>query len=387
MSEHKPLPAFAAYSGASRPKILFIAEAWGESEAQARLPLVGASGQEFWRMLGEAQPELAPELHAKASQGMRYGLAWARQRGDWMEEAGIGFTNVLNLQPPGNRIEALCLSKKELPGDYKASPISQGKFLHSQYMPELARLFEEIKLLQPNLIICLGNTASWAILQATNIGSIRGTISAARAPEIFGLKTLPTYHPAGVLRNWSWRPIVCMDLAKAFREGEFPEIRRPERQVLVSPSISEAEAWVQSTLSGPAPKYLACDIETESKQIKCVGFGRSPSEAVVIPFAFCGGAGPSYWPTASDERRAWECVRALLESPIPKVFQNGMYDLQYLLRVGLAPRALLEDTMLLHHSLWPEMNKGLGFLGSIYTSENSWKLMNRQKADTEKRDE
>jgi hypothetical protein len=43
--------------------------------------------------------------------------------------------------------------------------------------------------------------------------------------------------------------------------------------------------------------------------------------------------------------------------------------------------------MLLHHSLFPEMLKGLGFLGSIYTNEQSWKLMSRPKADTEKRDE
>jgi hypothetical protein len=33
------------------------------------------------------------------------------------------------------------------------------------------------------------------------------------------------------------------------------------------------------------------------------------------------------------------------------------------------------------------MNKGLGFLASIYSNESSWKLMRRRKADTEKADE
>jgi len=64
-----------------------------------------------------------------------------------------------------------------------------------------------------------------------------------------------------------------------------------------------------------------------------------------------------------------------------------MYDLQYILPLGIAARANLEDTMLLHHSHYPEMKKGLGFLGSIYTSEPAWKLMRTMKADTEKRDE
>jgi len=43
--------------------------------------------------------------------------------------------------------------------------------------------------------------------------------------------------------------------------------------------------------------------------------------------------------------------------------------------------------MLLHHALYPELPKGLGFLGSIYTNEASWKLMRRERSDTVKRDE
>jgi hypothetical protein len=42
-----------------------------------------------------------------------------------------------------------------------------------------------------------------------------------------------------------------------------------------------------------------------------------------------------------------------------------------------------DDTMLLHHALYPEMQKDLGFLGSIYTNEASWKI-NHKKKDTVK---
>lgn len=43
------------------------------------------------------------------------------------------------------------------------------------------------------------------------------------------------------------------------------------------------------------------------------------------------------------------------------------------------------DTMLLHHALQPEALKNLGFLGSIYSDEGSWKDM--RKAKTTKRDD
>jgi hypothetical protein len=44
------------------------------------------------------------------------------------------------------------------------------------------------------------------------------------------------------------------------------------------------------------------------------------------------------------------------------------------------------DTMLLHHAMYPELPKSLGFLGSIYTNESAWKLM-RQDSEELKRDE
>jgi len=198
-------------------------------------------------------------------------------------------------------------------------------------------------------------------------------------------KVLATYHPAGVMRQWSWRTIVVSDLIKALREGQFPEVRRPAREVEVNPSLSEVEAIVHQLLTNPPP-LMAVDIETEGGQIKCIGFGWARNKALVVPFVDRAASGYSYWPKA-DERRAWDLCEQLLASPIPKLFQNGMYDLQYLLRAGLRVAACRHDTMLLHHSLFPEMKKGLGFLGSVYTDEPAWKLMRLAKADTIKRDE
>lgn len=351
-------------------------------------------------MLGQALPDCEPELHAEICAQHRYGLSWVGDRERWLAAAAIAMTNVLAFRPPGNKLEALCGTKLEVGTGYNYPPIAKGKYLRTEYLGELERLREELLSFAPNLVIALGNTACWALLRATNIGSIRGTVAWSVPFEIESeweerfkvegkicLKVLPTYHPAGVMRNWSWRPIVIADLMKAAREGQFPEIRRPERTVTVNPTLTEVLAFAQRVLQAP-PALLAVDIETEGGQIKCIGFAPSRGEALVVPFWDKGKAGWSYWDDTQSEWAAWNAVQVMLESPVPKVFQNGLYDLQYILKTGIRPAALYEDTMLLHHSLYPELQKGLGFLGSIYTAEASWKLMNRRgKQDSEKRDE
>ena len=385
---HQALPPFAAWAGSRHPKLLIIGEAWGEAEAQAHEPFVGTSGKELWRMLGEAIPA-EPQLRIQADESLNYGITWIKHRHEWLEACGIAFTNVLAFRPPDNDLGRICQPRLQLTGRALAWPaLSKGKYLPEEYFGELDRLAAELEAVKPNLVVLAGNTACWSLLRATNIGSIRGTVTlGGEGLDLPNLKALPTYHPAGVLRQWAWRPIVVADLMKAWREAERPELVRPRRWILVNPTLEECQQWVASTLS-QTPHLLACDIETGAGQIKCVGFSRNRSESLVIPFVdFGAGKEGSYWRSEAEELSAWECVRKLLESGFPLCFQNGLYDLQYLLRLGFHPRNVREDTMLLHHSLHPELQKGLGFLGSIYTNEASWKLMRRQRPDTEKRDE
>jgi uracil-DNA glycosylase len=364
-------------------QIVLVGEAWGREEELCRKPFVGAAGQELWRMLGEANPLVAPGLHAQVASQL-HSPGWFRPREEWLFAAGIAITNVLSFRPMANSLDSLCVKKAELPKDYKFPPLVRGKYLHPQWLPELDRLEKELADWKPNLVVAMGNTASWALLQSTNIGAIRGTIS--RAAALTTSKVLPTYHPASVLYQWSWRPILVADLMKAFREAKFPEIRRPARTVKINPTLEDLQQVLQKFRQNP-PGIVACDIETERGQIKCVGFGWSPSEALVVPFVDWTRPGHSYWKSLQAEWEAWKFVEAILMSEVPKVGQNFLYDIQYLSRVGIRMRNILHDTMLRHHSIFPELQKGLGFLGSIYTDEASWKLMRKQKMDTEKRDE
>jgi hypothetical protein len=98
--------------------------------------------------------------------------------------------------------------------------------------------------------------------------------------------------------------------------------------------------------------------------------------AIVIPFDDERSKGGSYWPTREIESAAWRYIRdVLIDGSIPKLFQNGLYDIAFLWRsYGIGVLGCREDTMLLSHALQPESLKGLGYLSSIYTDHGSWKV-------------
>lgn len=248
---HVPLPPFTATSGPRTAKLMVVGEAWGKTEAELRRPLVGESGKEFFRMLGEAIPEWSSlESYYEMSKLMGLeGGAWSKRRERFLEDTSILLTNVFALRPEANNLETLCLpgTKKDLPAGYPDYPsLSQKRrYLHPEFFGEVERLYEEIRTVRPNLILTLGNTALWALNKTQNISSVRGAIgrssTVGRGQEPGYFKVLPTYHPTGVLRNWSWRTIVLVDLMKAQREMAFAEIRRPARKILIDPSINEVE--------------------------------------------------------------------------------------------------------------------------------------------------
>lgn len=335
--------------------IAIVGEAWGQDEERARAPFVGYSGSELTRMLDEAG----------------------------IHRSSCLLTNVFNIHPPGNKVEWFCGPKAEAIPGYPA--LTKSKYVRQEFSDELDRLREEIDSCAPNIIIALGNTASWALLGRTTISKYRGTtgISTHTAP---GYKVLATYHPAAVCRQWELRPVTVLDLMKALRESEYPELRRTPREVWIEPTLADLETFYEQHIAGAS--ILSVDIETAGDQITCIGFAPSPAVALVVPVSDKRRKARSYWPTGEDEKAAWEFIRRVLgSSDPPKLFQNGLYDIAFLWRAyGIRVMGATHDTMLLHHALQPESLKGLGFLGSIYCDEGAWKEM-REKVTTIKRDE
>lgn len=338
--------------GPRNAKIAFVGEAPGENEEALGLPFVGRAGWLFDDMLEQAEIN--------------------------RHEAFI--TNVFFTRPPQNKLDYFLRPRSDPHALHNLPAVSAGKYLHRDLLPEVQRLYSELESVKPNLIVALGNTASWAILGRSGISKIRGTVVQSR----FG-KVLPTYHPAAVTRQFELRPIVVADLLKAKHELEFPDIRRPNREIIVEPDLYTISEFYERHAT--RARILAADIETKNMQITEIGFAVSKSLALVIPFVDERKFERHYWRTPEEEVAAWKWTQRFLALPQPKVFQNGMYDIQYLRRYGFRLRNCLHDTMILHHAMHPEMLKGLGFMGSIYTNEPAWKLMRTRGEEVLKREE
>lgn len=262
----------------------------------------------------------------------------------------------------------------------------KNKYMPAQYAHHLYSFYKEVNRVNPNLIIAAGSTAAWALCGSAGIKAIRGAsmaaVQSALTPVGCGydrqFQVLPTYHPSTILKDWSLRPVFLSDLDKARRYSTNPLVRRPERIIWIEPTLADLQIFEDNFILHS--DRLSIDIETANEQITCIGFAVGPSVAIVIPFF--SRARKNYWRTQADEMAAWSYVRRWCQMK-PSVFQNGMYDMNWLWRrYGIPCIGAAHDTMLLHHALQPEMQKGLGFLGSLYTDEASWKFM-RKSAKTE----
>ena len=297
-------------------KIVLVGEAWGAKEHLFAHAFVGPSGAELARMLAESN--LAPELHTKYPSELDMIQYWAKAKRD----ADIDIANVFDFHPPDNKIELCFTNAKD--GIATLPALKPGKYVRPDLLYHVENLWRKLDSAKPNLIIAFGNTACWAILGEAKISVIRGTVKIS--PRL-GFKVLPTYHPSAVLHQWNLRTIVLSDLEKAKREAEFGDIKRIERWLTVEPTLSEIANW----LDRPAD-FFAVDIETKfRKQISMIGFARSDKDALVIPFIDENKPDWNYWPTIETEMQAWRLADMALKKPVPKVFQNGIFDLTHLL--------------------------------------------------------
>jgi uracil-DNA glycosylase len=344
MSSGKRVEAY----GPRDAKIVVVGEAPGETEERHGVPFCGNSGEELKNMMEEVG----------------------------LQKLDCYLTNVFKIRPPGNKLDSWLCGKKDLPPDYNLPALSQGKYLQAEFVPFLKELEEELAGLKPNLILLCGGTATWALGLGT-ITRARGVVT----PTRFG-KALGIYHPAAILRNWAYRPITLADLQKAKYESQFPEIKRPRRELWIEPTLAETVEFFHLYLNS-APE-VSFDIENKGRIVTCISLAPSAHHSICIPLFDPQSSDGSYW-TREEEWVIWSMLRHLLQTrprlPITKggvrlIAQNGLYDIQHLAEdCKLFIPQLAEDTMLLHHVLHPEMQKGLGFLGSVYTNELSWKHM------------
>lgn len=361
--------------------VMLIGEAWGENEQKIQRAFVGSSGIQLLKMLDEA------EVIKLTFQDKTYIARYYKEYDPWLIDAvwqlhpELHRSNVFQQHPPGNKLEFFCGGKTEGIAGY--GPLLKSKYVRREFQTELDRLGDEILSIDPNLVVCLGNSALWALTGHTGITKYRGT-TVTSSHTISGYKLLCTYHPSAVLRQWEIRPTTIIDLACINREKDFGHVQRPHCEIWIEPEIEDIRRFIKENIH--MGELLSVDIETSGTQITCIGFAPRRDLALVVPFFDPRKASRSYWPTQELEHECWKLVgQVLSDSAIPKLFQNGMFDIAFIWRTqGIRVMGAKEDTMLLSHAQQPEALKGLAYLGSLHTSHGPWKT--ERKSDTIKRD-
>lgn len=341
-------------------KLVIVGDCWGQQETTLQHPFVGTAGQELFRCLhGAGYP--VPFLPYTFNSPVRMLRMW--------ENSKITLLSVFNECPPDNDVEFFYTRE---PNNTFNSRRFANKihYVKPEYESHVKQLHETLQELKPNIIIALGNSALWALGLPASISKLRGNVT----DSPFG-KVLPTHSPASVLRNWSQRIVTILDLHKALRESEYPEIRTLPREIWTRPSIENLWDWWR--LYGSKAELLAFDIETVlNRQISEISFASDSTHALHVPLFYKENKQyVNWWQTPQEEVKAWKFIKMVLESDVPKICQNGIqYDALWLVKeMNIPVKNIQHCTMQMSHAWALELEKSLRFLGSIFLSEREWK--------------
>lgn len=312
------------YEGPTDAKILCVGEAPGGEEVGQGRPFVGKSGSLLERYL---------ERHGVHREEVR-------------------LANLCQYRPYNNEFKRL-LGSDHLKGG-------------------LNELEEEIRSNNYNVIIALG---AWPLYYLTGEAGVKNrkkipgtgimTYRGSRLPAVerFGgesQKVFATMHPAYVLRNWRMNPVFHVDLGHAVEDSHFPELRYPEYDEFIDPSADVLFDLTQESLNS---RWLAVDIETfPGGRFSCVGWA---------------------WYNEDEDRYKAVCItykradlhhyaQRIWESPTPKIFQYGTYDISFMSKfygweIGGYYDRVGWDTYVASASIYPDYPRSLEFLCSMYT--------------------
>ncbi len=150
-------------TGSAEARLFFIGEAPGKNEDEQGIPFVGASGKFLNEMLG--------------SIGLR--------------REDIYITNTVKYRPPKNR-----------------DPLPEEKQACRKW------LLDQIRLIDPELIIPLGRHALEYLLPDVRISEAHGQVFTREFPDLGTRTFFPLYHPAAALYNGSLRATLKEDFLK-----------------------------------------------------------------------------------------------------------------------------------------------------------------------------
>ena len=178
-------------------------------------------------------------------------------------------------------------------------------------------------------------------------------------------KVLPTLTPTSVSFVPADRLIAIWDLKKAKENSDKSEYKEPERTMHINPSVLEVENFLQYCKMSDNP-LVSIDIETLNGAVFCIGFAPTTDVAMCINFDNR---------TVEEEVELWRlCSNFLADPSITKIGQNFIFDMWFLaFKHNCFVQGPIEDTMVAHHIVYPDLPKGLGVLTTLHTDEPYYK--------------
>jgi DNA polymerase I-like protein with 3'-5' exonuclease and polymerase domains/uracil-DNA glycosylase len=321
---------------------MLVGESWGYDDERACAPFQGESGKELNRILHEAG----------------------------IMRSEVYCTNLVNARPPGgNLLHSIALTKKdqsrvvtELGGSYL-----RDKIVSKQIQTGYSRLLKEIELVQPNVIVALGNSAMWSLCGAWGIAKWRGSM--LKTPR--GQKLIPTYAPWAVMGAWDTRALMVNDLRRAKREADTPAYEHiPAWRFAVRPRfqqvVDQLDTLLAQAASASSPLWIDFDTETRAGHIACAGISWSREDALCIPLMAVESR-EGYWDLEEEAVVVFKLYQLLTHPKVNVRWQNGLYDAQYTFRHWhFIPRGV-QDTMISQHTAFVALPKSLAFQASMYS--------------------
>lgn len=299
---------------------------------------IGPSNAEIL-IIGEA-PDESEEALNTIFIGLAGDLLWNCLSNIGIDKTQCRVHNLCNYKPVGN-IFAYCEDTPQL----------------TEGLKEIDDFIKGNKDLK--LVLLLGEKPLEYILKKYGINRWRGS-----AFTINSIIYFPTFHPAFIIRTGSDFSLFSFDIGKiprllseGIKQYDFTKVIDPRGMELIE-AISEILTWPDFTV----------DIESvrDSTHILCVGFAHKEKAICIVNHASIG-----------RDIEFDSAIAQILESPIPKIFHNAIFDMEMLRLNGFIINSLHWDTMVAQHILEPELSRSLGFLTSIYTDLPYFKDMGK----------
>lgn len=325
-----PASTFVAPEGPAGAKVMIIGEAPGEREDQSGRPFVGPAG----RMLN----------------------GFLRRAG--LDRDEVFITNVIKYRPPGNNIKT--------------------KEAQAEIANNVNSLLREIRLVKPQVIVPVGNTALQALGIRFKIGDCRGFI----IRTAFG-KVIPTWHPAFIFRQQQEMVTCQMDWHKIARHCKTTTMPVFRENFELNPTIEDVErlaTLIANKADSGQQVRIGLDLETEyiegsplNTPIKLVGISTGEGRATVIPFVCQDGS--DYWKSEDETLRAIMAIGNILENPnIEIIAHNALFDILVLMNHGFSVRAKVFCTQIGQSLIYFPSKHSLNYVASVYTDFPPWKL-------------